>query len=191
MAEKYVKESRFLSYVLRHKPGAIGLSMDNEGWVEVDQLVRMAKANEVNLCHDVLSEIVESDNKDRYEYSEDGKQIRARQGHSIVGLDLGFQEALAPDLLYHGTATKYLESIQRNGIVKGHRHHVHLSDNIYTAVSVGRRHGEPVCIAVNARQMQADGLKFYRSNNGVWLTYVVDPQYFMDILTTIKKDTNA
>ena len=182
MPEKHVKESKFLSFILRHDPGSIGLEMTKEGWVLVEWLIKLS-AKKQSISLKVLKEIVESDDKGRYEFSADGMYIRATQGHSIKDLDLGFKEEKAPDYLYHGTAEKYLQSISLAGIIAGQRHHVHLSDNTATAMTVGSRHGRPITIVINAKKMQADGIKFYKSNNGVWLTDKVDRKYFSSILS--------
>ena len=125
-----------------------------------------------------LLEIVATNNKKRYEFNDDKTKIRARQGHSVnVNVDL--RECVPPDILYHGTATRFLDSILKKGINKGTRLHVHLSPDEETAVRVGERHGSPVVLRINARQMHDDGLKFYLSNNGVWLTDFVAPNYLI------------
>lgn len=125
---------------------------------------------------DELNEIVETNDKKRYEFSDDKKKIRARQGHSIV-VDVELKETTPPDVLYHGTATRFLSSIYENGIIKGNRQHVHLSETVDIATTVGKRHGKPCVLVVNCKKMVEDGCKFYLSNNGVWLTDFVDKKY--------------
>ena len=125
----------------------------------------------------LLDEIVATNNKQRYEYSLDGRKIRARQGHSIP-VDVELKEAMPPAILYHGTATKFLESIFKDGILPGTRLYVHLSQDEETAINVGSRHGKPYVIKIDCQKMLSDGCKFFLSNNGVWLTQKVMPEYF-------------
>lgn len=127
-----------------------------------------------------LEEIVETNNKKRYEFSDDKKKIRARQGHSIP-VDVELKEATPPKVLYHGTATRFLSSIMSQGILKGTRLYVHLSDNVETAEKVGSRHGKPVVLFLDTDCMVKDGIKFYISNNDVWLTEYVDSKYIKQI----------
>ena len=128
-----------------------------------------------------LEEIVETNNKKRYEFSDDKKKIRARQGHSIP-VDVELKEATPPDVLYHGTAKNFVGSIWKNGIKKMSRLYVHLSGDEETARKVGKRHGYPVVIFINTKQMREDGIKFYLSNNNVWLTEFVDKKYLMFVI---------
>jgi putative RNA 2'-phosphotransferase len=170
------KTSKFLSLVLRHQPEKIGIKLDSAGWVDVDVLLKALKKHGTDLSMEELEEGVRTCSKQRYGFSADKKRIRANQGHSVE-VDLEYEPATPPDVLYHGTATRNISSIFDNGIVKGERHHVHLSDNIETAISVGKRHGNPIVLEVNAKQMDADGVLFYVSANGVWLTDIVSPKY--------------
>lgn len=147
--------------------------IDEHGWRKVEELEVMGFTREL------LDEIVATNNKQRFEYSDDGKKIRARQGHSI-NVDVELAETTPPDVLYHGTATRFLESIYAEGLVHGNRLYVHLSADEATAINVGKRHGTPFVIKIDCRQMLADGCKFYLSNNGVWLTKQVLPEYFID-----------
>ena len=128
---------------------------------------------------ELLDEIVETNNKKRYEYSEDKTKIRARQGHSI-NVDVELKETTPPGILYHGTAETTVPAIMKEGIKKGSRLHVHLSQTEETAVNVGKRHGKPAVLRINAKQMSEDGIKFYLSNNGVWLTDFVSLKYIID-----------
>lgn len=128
---------------------------------------------------EILDEIVETNNKKRHEYSEDKSKIRVRQGHS-VNVDVELKEVIPPDILYHGTAETTLSAIMKEGIIKGSRLHVDLSQTEETALNVGKRHGKPVVLRINAGQMNQDGIKFYLSNNGVWPTEYVSLKYIID-----------
>jgi putative RNA 2'-phosphotransferase len=176
MSEHEKSLSKFLSLILRHKPETINLCLDENGWAKVDELIKQANLHNVPLTQDTLSRIVETNDKNRFIYSEDRQRIRANQGHSI-NIDLQLLEAEPPPLLFHGTAMKNIDPIKANGLLKGERHHVHLSTDSKTAKSVGGRYGKPIVIGVNAREMYLSGFKFFRSENGVWLTDHVPPQY--------------
>ncbi|MCC6370385.1 MAG: RNA 2'-phosphotransferase [Bacteroidia bacterium] len=169
-------KSRFLSLVLRHKPETIGLSMDANGWVNVDELIEKCNQNNFPLDFSLLEEIVETNDKNRFSFSEDLLKIRANQGHSVE-IDLALAPKEAPALLYHGTVEKFLESINQQGLKKMERQHVHLSKDLQTAQKVGSRRGKPVILKINAQQMQADGYVFYQSDNGVWLCEEVPAKY--------------
>jgi putative RNA 2'-phosphotransferase len=168
--------SKFLSLVLRHKPQEIGLTLDQNGWASVSELLTRLNANGSPVTMDLLEEIVDTNNKKRFAFNEDRTQIRASQGHSIE-VDLDLQACEPPALLFHGTAEKNLASILATGLKKQNRQHVHLSDNTDTAKNVGGRHGKPVVLHVNAAQMQKDGFIFFLSANQVWLTDEVPPVY--------------
>ncbi|WP_247236407.1 RNA 2'-phosphotransferase [Telluribacter sp. SYSU D00476] len=174
--EETVRISKFLSLVLRHRPDKIGISLDENGWTDVQELIRKAGAAGVQLSPDVLQEVVETNNKKRFAFNERGDMIRANQGHS-VSVELGYQAKQPPEILYHGTALRVVDSIKVQGLIKQKRHHVHLSPDVDTAVSVGRRHGKPFVYTVQAGQMYRDGYTFYQSANGVWLTEEVPPRY--------------
>ena len=176
MDKNLTKISKFLSLTLRHRPQTIGLTLDENGWADVEELIDKARAHGRTISLDLLSEVVAKNDKKRFVFSEDGTRIRANQGHSIeIDLDL---EPLAPqDILYHGTARKYLNSIKQHGLMKRRRHHVHLSSDIQTALKVGARHGEPVIFKVHAGRMYRDGYVFYKSANDVWLTDQVPYKY--------------
>jgi len=175
MNKKVTKAGKYMSLLLRHKPEAEHLDMDKYGYVKVKQLLT---ALEIKISD--LEEIVDSNNKKRFSFSKDKSKIRANQGHSI-DVDLGLEVTTPPEFLYHGTATKYLESIYKAGIVKGDRQHVHLSKDLDTAKSVGKRHGTLVILELDTKQMFDDGVDFYLSANGVWLTDYVDKKYFREI----------
>ena len=167
--------SRYISLILRHKPEAAGITLDEHGWANVDELI--AGVNKTHpLTMKVLQEIVRTDEKQRYSFSEDGTLIRANQGHSIP-VDVELPELEPPKILYHGTGKKYVESIDRQGLLPKSRLYVHLSADQETAVNVGQRHGIPVVYTIQAETMSKDGYLFYRSVNGVWLTKAVPVQY--------------
>lgn len=171
-----VSTSKFLSLVLRHDPGVIGIALDANGWVDVDELLAACERAGKRVSRELLEEIVSTSDKKRFSFSEDGRRIRANQGHS-VNVDLGLRPMEPPDVLYHGTAERNLGSILRQGLVKGKRHHVHLSADTDTAKAVGRRHGTPVVLSIDAAAMVEDGFSFYRSENGVWLVDEVPAKY--------------
>ncbi|MBL4772974.1 MAG: RNA 2'-phosphotransferase [Alcanivoracaceae bacterium] len=170
------KISKFLSYVLRHKPEAIGIQLSAEGWIGVEELITAASKDGNNLSRTLLDEVVFTNDKQRFAYSADGLSIRANQGHS-VDIELALKPTVPPDTLYHGTATRFIESIKEQGLIKKQRQHVHLSALYETAVSVGQRHGKPVVLSINAKQMNDDGHLFYLSKNSVWLTDFVAVEY--------------
>ncbi|MBR5684783.1 MAG: RNA 2'-phosphotransferase [Muribaculaceae bacterium] len=172
--EYIIQKGKHLAFLLRHDTEAFEQGkIDEHGWRMVDELAGLGYSREL------LDEIVASNNKQRYEYSADGKMIRARQGHSI-NVDVELTEATPPDVLYHGTATRFLESIYAKGLIAGNRLYVHLSSDEATAVNVGSRHGAAFVIKIDCRKMLADGCKFYLSNNGVWLTKQVVTKYFIN-----------
>jgi putative RNA 2'-phosphotransferase len=173
------RASKFLSLILRHEPAAAGVTLDRFGWAEIDSLLRGMDAKGYVLTRADLAAIVESDTKGRYSISDDGVRIRANQEHSIT-VDLGLAALQPPDVLYHGTATRFKDLIAEQGIQKRSRQHVHLSSDMASAINVGQRHGKVVVIIIDARRMHDDGLEFFQSENGVWLTDAVLPQYFIE-----------
>jgi putative RNA 2'-phosphotransferase len=183
MKHSLVINSKFLSLVLRHKPEEIGLCLDNNGWACIEELIDKAKVKGISLTQEELLEIVEQNDKKRFSVSPDGKKIRANQGHSIA-IELNLEEAAPPEILYHGTASRFLDSILKDGLVKGKRQHVHFSLNIGTAISVGQRHGKPVVLKIDSKKMHDNGVKFYRSENSVWLSDYVSPEYIEVINST-------
>ena len=174
--DNLISASKLLSYVLRHKPETIGLTLDNNGWAKVDELLNQLKIHGHDIDAALLNEVVEKNNKKRFKFSDDRTQIRASQGHSIT-IDLGYTPQPPPEILYHGTAVQHLESILKEGIIKKSRQHVHLSKDTDTAMSVGSRHGKPVILNILAADMYKDGYHFYLSDNGVWLTDEVPARY--------------
>jgi len=176
MSDAAVRDSKFLSGVLRHNPGKIGVELDAAGWVDVDVLLAALASHGRRVGRSRLDYVVEHNNKKRFEYDASGTRIRASQGHSVP-VDLGYESRVPPETLYHGTATRSLDSIFSEGLKPGRRHHVHLSVDIETAAKVGARHGKPAVLVVAAARMHEAGHEFFRSTNGVWLTEHVAPQY--------------
>lgn len=168
--------SKYLSLVLRHNPDAAGVTLDAEGWVDVEDLLAGAARHGHSLTRAELEEVVQKSDKQRFALSVDGQRIRANQGHS-VSVDLGLESEIPPEVLYHGTVERFLASIMSTGLEKRSRQHVHLSLDIATANRVGSRRGEPVILKIAAASMHADGFRFFCSANGVWLTERVPPQY--------------
>lgn len=164
--------SKFLSLVLRHQPEKIGLQLDRNGWVSVDAL---AAASGISL--EVISAVVASNDKQRFSFSPDGKLIRANQGHSVQNVDLELSPVAPPNMLFHGTVARYLESIKKDGLQRMSRQHVHLSESVDTAQAVGARRGVPIVLEVDSKLMQEEDYIFFRSTNGVWLTDRVPPQF--------------
>lgn len=167
--------SRYIALILRHKPETIDIKLDEHGWARVGELIKgVSKTHPLTM--EMLEKIVEIDDKQRFAFNEDKTLIRANQGHS-VSVDVQLKEAVPPKILYHGTAEKYVESIERSGLLPKSRLYVHLSDNSETAIKVGSRHGNPMVYTVDAERMSNDGYVFYRSANGVWLTKAVPIEY--------------
>jgi putative RNA 2'-phosphotransferase len=178
MTASKTKISKFLSFVLRHKPEAIGLTLDDQGWAYIDELINKAKqSGEVTtLDRALIQEVVDTNNKKRFVISEDGQRIRAAQGHSI-DVDLQLKPVKPPEFLYHGTATRFLDSILKEGLKPQQRQYVHLSKDIETATAVGQRYGKPVILKIKAQLMYEQGFTFYLAENGVWLTDSVPPTF--------------
>lgn len=167
--------SKYIALILRHKPETIGISLDEHGWANVDELIHGIN-KEYPFTFDNLETIVNTDDKQRYSFNEDKTLIRANQGHSIP-VDVELEEATPPDVLWHGTGEKYVDSIDQQGLISKSRLYVHLSSDIDTAIKVGSRHGKPVVYAVDCKSMAKDGYKFYLSVNKVWLTKSVPVRY--------------
>lgn len=173
-----VQVSKFLSYVLRHEPQSIGLTLDREGWANVDSLIAAAARHGRTLERALIEEVVRTNDKKRFALSPDGASIRAVQGHSSASVAISFEEKLPPAVLYHGTATRFLAAIQKEGLKPGQRQYVHLSEDEQTATAVGQRYGKPVVLTIAAGAMHDQGHSFYQAENGVWLTPSV-PSEFM------------
>jgi len=168
--------SKFLSLVLRHQPEVIGLSLDEHGWVNVDELLRAASQHGRALSLETLRAVVDTNDKKRFAFSDDGTRIRASQGHSL-DVDLALEPREPPEVLFHGTATRFLDAILAEGLSARSRRYVHLSSDAETATRVGARHGKPVVLRVAAGRMHRAGATFYLSANGVWLTEAVPASY--------------
>ncbi|WP_265131956.1 RNA 2'-phosphotransferase [Chryseobacterium oranimense] len=168
--------SKFLSLILRHQPETIQLKLDENGWADVSELIAKAAKGRMHFSFEDLEEVVETNNKKRFAFNEDKTMIRASQGHSI-DIDLALKAVQPPDFLYHGTADSNISSILEKGIEKRNRQHVHLSADKETATKVGMRHGKPVILTIRTKEMFDNGIPFYLSANGVWLTDFVDAKY--------------
>lgn len=167
---------KFISLILRHKPETIGIALDEHGWADTGELISGIRKRIPDFDMETLEEIVRTNNKQRYSFNEDHSKIRATQGHSIK-VDVDLREVAPPEILYHGTGEKSVESIKKQGLVPRSRLYVHLSKDIPTAINVGSRHGIPVVFTVLSGKMYLDGFKFYLSENGVWLTKAVPQDY--------------
>ena len=168
--------SKFLSLVLRHEPQRIGITLDEAGWTDVDGLLAAAARHGNPFTREELLHVVATNDKKRFALSDDGTRIRASQGHS-VSVELGYEPSEPPEKLYHGTATRFVESIRGEGLRPGERQHVHLSTTPEIATGVGQRHGKPVVLTVRAGAMHRAGYAFYVSANGVWLTPSVPVEF--------------
>jgi putative RNA 2'-phosphotransferase len=177
-SNKNVNESlgRFISLVLRHHPESIGLTLDEFGYANVSELISQMNRHGKRIDFDTLKNIVETNDKQRYSFNGDYTKVRANQGHSIP-VNLLLVERVPPEVLYHGTATRFLDSIMEEGITKQSRQYVHLSKDVETATKVGKRHGKSVVLVLDTLNMYRDGVKFYLSDNGVWLTDYVSSKY--------------
>jgi putative RNA 2'-phosphotransferase len=178
MSDTNTRISKFLSLVLRHKPAEIGITLDEAGWVEVDTLLSACQKHRFPITRPQLEMVVATSDKKRFAFNEDGTRIRANQGHSVE-VELGYAPAQPPEILYHGTADRFLDSIRRQGLLKGKRHHVHLSLTRETAAAVGTRHGRLVLLQVRSGDMHRAGIQFYKTPNDVWLTDTVPAEYLV------------
>lgn len=186
MSENLTKTSRFLSLVLRHKPEVIGIELDKNGWADVQSLINgVNRTGKYFLDMKILDEIVRNDEKGRYSFSTDKKKIRANQGHSIK-VDVELKKCKPPEYLYHGTAEKYVETINSEGLKPKRRLYVHLSVDAETAEKVGSRHGKPFIYRILSGEMHRQGYEFYISENGVWLADFI-PKNFIEAEYDYKK----
>lgn len=174
--EQKKKISKFLSLILRHQPEIINLTLDKNGWANVDELKEKCSKNNMDFTLEELDEVVETNDKKRFIFNEDKTKIRANQGHSI-DIDLALKPQQPPEFLYHGTAQNNVDSILEKGIEKRSRQHVHLSLDKETATKVGMRHGKPVILTIRTGKMYEDGVLFYLSENKVWLTDFIESKY--------------
>lgn len=178
--KRKTKISKFLSLILRHKPETIDLKLDENGWADVNELLEKSAQNGNAFSRQELQAVVETNDKKRFTFDDSGEKIRASQGHSVI-VEIGFEEKIPPETLYHGTAEKAVESILQNGLRKMQRHHVHLSADTETAKNVGIRYGKPVIFKIDTKKMLEAGFTFFISANGVWLVTEVPPE-FLEIL---------
>lgn len=170
-----VRTSKFLSLILRHEPERVGLKLGDAGWVGVDELLQAVNRHGVALTLDQLTHIVATSEKKRYAFSGDGVRIRANQGHSVE-VDLQYPPQTPPEILYHGTATRFVDGIRQHGLQKMGRHDVHLSAETKVTLQVGGRYGKPVMLTIRAGDMHREGFVFRCSANSVWLVDHVPPQ---------------
>lgn len=175
-AYKTKKLSKALSYVLRHNPDSVGIELDDGGWTSVDLLCKAMDRPERAMNREILEQIVADNDKQRFEFDSDQKRIRARQGHSVE-IDLQYESVEPPKVLFHGTAKHALDSIFKEGLIKGNRHHVHMSTDKDMMLAVGARHGKPMVLRIDAKSMHDDGHQFFVTGNFVWLTDHVPQRY--------------
>lgn len=178
-----IRRSKRLALVLRHRPGSVGVELDDHGWVGVDRLLRGLAEHGTTMSRDDLSRVVDGNDKQRFEWDRSTDRIRARQGHT-VRVDLALEPSTPPDVLFHGTAGRYLASIRATGLDPRGRHHVHLSSDLATAHRVGARRGDHVVLVLDASGMAAAGHSFWRTTNGVWLAVHVPPEYISEALAS-------
>lgn len=172
------QSSKFLSLILRHEPAKFGVVLDGAGWTEVEALLAACRKHGRTIDRALLDQIVATNDKRRFSFDETGTRIRANQGHSVE-VELGYEPANPPALLYHGTATRFVAAIRAEGLKKMARHHVHLSADEATAVSVGQRHGKPAVLVIDAAAMAGDGFAFFISTNKVWLVEHVPTKFIV------------
>lgn len=176
MSKNEINISKFLSLVLRHQPETIAITLDQNGWADVKDLIEKANNYGIKFDRETLNHIVATNPKKRFAFNDTLDKIRASQGHSVE-IELGYTNQKPPDILFHGTAEKFVQSILDKGLEKGNRQQVHLSADIDTAINVGQRHGKPFIFKVLSGQMYQDNFLFYISDNGVWLTDNVPTKY--------------
>ncbi|TAE50070.1 MAG: RNA 2'-phosphotransferase [Bacteroidetes bacterium] len=176
MSASHVQISKLLSKALRHQPDVLGISLDEQGWTDIDILLQKLREKGIDIEELLLREVVAENDKQRFRISDDGSKIRASQGHTIP-VSLEYEAVTPPEDLYHGTVARFLDAIRETGIQRMKRHHVHLSKDEETAVKVGQRRGQAVILRVRAGEMHRAGYVFFRSENGVWLTDHVPSQY--------------
>ncbi len=171
-----VRVSKRLSFVLRHRPDSVGLTLDEAGWADVDALLGALAAHGLSLTREDLDGVVAENDKRRFAYDATGTRIRASQGHSVP-VALGYAAGTPPPVLFHGTPVVYLPAILTEGLRPGRRHAVHLSTDEATARTVGRRRGRAAVLRIDAAALAAAGAVFTRSANGVWLVDAVPPAH--------------
>jgi putative RNA 2'-phosphotransferase len=177
MGEKHAEISKYLSYLLRHEPQSVGLKLDGEGWADIDDLISRVRANGKDLDISLVREVVADSEKKRFTLSDDGKRIRAAQGHSLESVAINFEVKSPPAVLYHGTASRFLASILANGLEAGERQYVHMSPDADSAAAVGKRHGKAIVLKIDAQRMHQLGYTFLISDNQVWMTAHVPKEF--------------
>ncbi len=168
--------SKLLSFALRHKPVDLNIHLDENGWTDVSILLQRLVEKGENINIDILKYVVATNEKQRFAFNSDETKIRANQGHS-VSVQLEYAPQQPPKFLYHGTIKKFMPFILKDGLQKMKRHHVHLTNDIATATKVAERRGKAVILIINAGQMFLKAHNFYLSDNGVWLTTAVPPEF--------------
>lgn len=176
MEKRLVPFSKFLSLILRHQPETIGLCLDEQGWADVQQLLNLAQREGTPLSQDLLETIVATNDKQRFAFNHNKTKIRASQGHSL-DVNLQLTPQIPPQQLFHGTATRFVDSIRQQGLLPLKRQYVHLSADAHTALKVGQRHGQPLILTIQAQAMYQNGFNFYYSANQIWLTTSVPCEY--------------
>jgi putative RNA 2'-phosphotransferase len=176
MPARLIHLSKFLSFVLRHKPDSVGIQLDSEGWTDIDELIEKSNAAGKLLTREELLHIEQNSDKKRFTISADGRRIRAAQGHSVA-VDLGLEPREPPPELYHGTAVRSVDAILIEGLTPRMRQQVHLSVDTETARRVGLRHGKPAIFEIDTLSMSLKQYRFYLADNGVWLTDRVPPEF--------------
>lgn len=174
--KELIRISKFFSKHLRHAPERLGLHLAPGGWVEVDTLLRASARHGVTVTRAQLEDLVAKNDKQRFSFDESGTRIRANQGHTTE-VDLELSPVVPPPVLYHGTPSQNVAAIRASGLLKMARHHVHLSADVETATRVGSRRGRAVVLTLDSAAMHAEGILFYRSDNGVWLCDTVEPRF--------------
>lgn len=177
MSKIDIETSKFLSYILRHAPESINLSLSHEGWANLDELIKLSNECNHPITLDKIQEIVKHDSKQRFSISDNGHFIRANQGHSLKNLNLNYDEMTPPNTLFHGTANRFIDDIKHQGLIPMSRQFVHLTENKDTALQVGKRYGKPVLLIIDSKQMLQDGFKFYHTQNNIWLTKSIPTGY--------------
>lgn len=177
MNTKQKNISKFLAFILRHKPENFGIKIEKEGWVLIEEVISAGLTHNHNLTHSEINEVVLNCNKQRFEISPCNLKIRAVQGHSVKEVNISFKKETPPEFLFHGTSKRFLKSIMETGLQSMSRQFVHLSTNKKTAHEVGMRHGNVVMLVINSKQMEEEGYKFLISANNVWLTEKVPLKY--------------
>lgn len=176
MTNKMTSLSKLMSYALRHHPEELGIKLDENGWVSLKTFTQALQSRDRTISVDEVRNVVESCEKQRFSIDEAQQKIRANQGHSIQ-VDLQLEAKQPPNILYHGTVDRFLDSIFRDGLLPQLRHHVHLTESLNTAKSVGARRGRAVILEIETRELVSNGAQFYLSENQVWLIDHVPSQY--------------